>query len=247
MKRKIEAVLEIIKAQFGTQKFTAPKLHDALKEQDSTTQLSTVRWRLSTLKSEGKIESVARGEYRLSLRNQFHVHLPPELLKISKEIKKNFPYAKFCCWPSDILNEFMIHQPSLSFIIVEVEKDALESIFSFLQISYKNILLNPKKKEIDHYLMSKERSLVVKSLINRSPVKLDSENLYPVPQLEKILVDIVAGPEIFSLYQGSELENIWKEAFKKYAINTSALFNYARRRHALDVIQNIIKKLNLLT
>lgn len=246
MKRKIEAILEAIKAQFGTQQFTVSKLYSLFKELDSATSLSTVRWRLSTLKSEGKIEAMARGVYRLSLRDQFHMQLPPELIKISKEIKNHFPYSNFCCWSSDILNEFMIHQPSVSFMIVEVDKDALEGVFSFLQTCHDNVFLNPKKKEIEHYLLAKEKSLVVKPLINRSPIKVDSQKIYPVPKLEKILVDIVSAPELFFLHQGSELDNIWKEAFRKYAINTSALSNYARRRHSFDVVQNIMKKMNLL-
>lgn len=247
MKKKLELTLKIAKAKFGSQKFTTSQLHDFLKADDSNIVLSTVRWRLSSLKSLGKIEAVARGTYRLSDREQFGKHLSPELYKIAKELQKEFPYADFCIWSTDLLNEFMVHQPSVSFIIIEVEKDALESVFSFLQTGHKNIFLSPTKKEIDLYLLSKGRSVILKSLIKRSPIKFDAEKLSPMPRLEKILVDITSEPNLFSLYQGSELESIWKEAFHKYAINYSSLQTYAKRRNVLDTIEKVVKKLNLLT
>jgi NAD kinase len=60
-----------------------------------------------------------------------------------------------------------------------------------------------------------------------------------------MLVDIFCDPIIFSTQQGSEMDQIFKEAFEKYAISESKMLRYAsrrRRKQELDTYLNEVSK-----
>jgi hypothetical protein len=247
MKKEIEITLNTIKDKLSGVSFTAQRLLEVLKISEPALPISTLRWRLHSLKNAGKIESPARGMYTLSKHEKFEASLESGLYQIAKEIKKQFPYARFCIWPSNILNQFTTHQPSSYFNIVEVEKDAIEGVFSHLQQNHKNVFLNPSKKEIDYYISGQSKTLIVKTLYQRAPLATDKTGKHPFPKFEKILVDLIAEPNIFSVYQGSELKNIWREVCQRYAINVSTLNNYAKRRKVEGKVDQLIREFGLLT
>lgn len=245
MRSDINNTLTLIKSKFAKKSFMARELYEAIRQSEENLPLSTLRWRLHSLKASGEIETLARGTYALTRHEKFENKLEEKLSSISKEIHKQFPYARFCSWSSDILNQFTIHQPSVSFSIIEVEKDAIEGVFSFLQEQHQNVFLNPTKKEIDLYLFNQQKSIIVKILLQRAPLAIDLDK-NPIPKFEKILVDLLADTDLFSMYQGSELKNIWKEVCNKYVINISTFNNYAKRRKVDEKVHHLIKELGLL-
>lgn len=247
MKKDLENTLNTIKRSLSNQEFTTQKLLEILSASEPDLLISTLRWRLYSLKAAGEIEARARGIYSLSKHEKFEVNLEPSLYQLSRDIRKQFPHARFCIWTSNLLNEFTTHQPSIYFSIVEVEKDAIEGIFSHLKQNHRNVFLNPSKKEIDYYLSAQSKSIIVKTLIHRAPLTTDRSERNPFPKFEKILVDLVAEPDIFSIYQGSELKNIWREICQKYAINFTTLNSYAKRRKVEGKVDQIIRELGLLT
>ncbi len=247
MKKDLEITFATIKNKFKDRSFTVQQLHEALSTKEPKLLRTTLGWRLYSLKASGKIESLARGRYAQTRHHPFELKLDLDFNKISRKIRKQFPYASFCAWPSSFLNQFTIHQPSVSFYLIEVEKEAMESVFSFLQEHHKNVFLNPTKKEIDLYLLNRPKSIIVKTLIQRSPMFTDPLHGNQIPKLEKILVDLLADPDIFFIYQGTELENIWRECFRKYAVNRSTLYNYAKRRLVLEKVHKLVRKLESQT
>ena len=115
--------------------------------------------------------------------------------------------------------------------------------------------LNPDETVITLYISESANPVIIKKMITRSPIQKQKEkriNIY-LPMLEKILVDLFADDRIFYYYQGSELINIYKNAIKKYTLNYTKLFSYARRRereleikrfltnHLYDYIKEIIE------
>lgn len=245
MKSDTNNTLTFIKSKFAMRSFKAQELYEALKQSEENLPLSTFRWRLYYLKASGQIESRARGEYALKSHEKYENKLEVKLYNIAKEIQKQFPYARFCAWSSDLLHQFTIHQPSTGFNIIEVEKDAVEGVFSFLHEHHQNVFLNPTKKEIDLYLLNDKKSLVVKTLLQRAPVATDLTAKTLVPKFEKILIDLLVDTDLFSIYQESELKNIWREVFRRYAINISTLNNYAKRRKVDNKAHQLIKELGL--
>lgn len=246
MKSEVKNTLTLIKSKFANRSFMSKELYELAKELENELLLSTFRWRLHNLKASGEIESRGRGQYSLASHDKFKIELKLKLQKIFKELTQEFPYASFCTWSSDLLNEFTIHQPTMSFNIIEIEKDAIEGVFSYLKEHHQNVLLNPTKKEINLYLSSDNKSLIVKTLLQRAPIEKDSSTKISVPKIEKILVDLIADSDFFSLYQGSELKNIWREVFKKYTVNISTLNNYAKRRKVNGQTYQYIKELESL-
>ena len=56
---------------------------------------------------------------------------------------------------------------------------------------------------------------------------------------EKILVDIVAEPDLFQAQQG-ELEDIFNVAFQELPINQSKMLRYAGRRRKQQAVEQLI-------
>jgi hypothetical protein len=65
--------------------------------------------------------------------------------------------------------------------------------------------------------------------------------------LEKILVDLFCEDVLFLFYQGSELGNIYNEAFSTYSINEKSMLRYANRRKRKAKLIPFLRDIDLLT
>ena len=198
---------------------------------------------LHRLVHSGQLDKIARGLYYLSpKRNTEFLYSPSEEeLNLALQVRNKFPFADFCIWKPAILIQYMQHIPALNIVFVDVEKDASESVFYFLQgfQEYQTILLNPTKQECERYITSDDM-IIVRTLINEAPVV--SMKNYFVPTLEKVLVD-AAGDKELLFAQGAELYTIYENAFQTHNINVNRLLRYAARRNRKD---KIIKILNTI-
>ena len=84
--------------------------------------------------------------------------------------------------------------------------------------------------------------IVVQNLVSEAP--LQKVNNIPTVTLEKLLVDLIYGKDLFYYYQGYELHNIFQRAFDKYTINESRLLRYADRRKKKVEVLELIKTIN---
>jgi hypothetical protein len=122
-----------------------------------------------------------------------------------------------------------LHIPVNSITILEVEKEALEPVFHYLQdLKRPNVFLQPSEKELERYVHDKENALIIKPLITKSPSQTIDE--IPTITIEKLIVDLYSDKKIFEAFQGSELVHIINNVYKKYTFNITALFYYAKRR-----------------
>jgi hypothetical protein len=161
------------------------------------------------LEKQRVILPVARGLYVFKnetspdheKKNFTHI-LSDEILKLNVAIKDAFPYTQYALWETRILHDFMIHQPGQNQIIVEIEKDAAESVFNALSQSYPNqVWLRPDRALIERYIITTPQPIIISNLISQSPLLVD---IVPSPSLEKILVDIFADQDTFFMFQGQE-------------------------------------------
>lgn len=203
----------------------------------------TLRSRVHRLVKMGVLQRIGQGIYRLGQETIFIPNINPLTKRIYDVIHEKFPYAETCIWHTSTLNEFMIHQPGIFNLIVEVEKDASESIFYFIKEKHKNVYLNPGPEIFHNYIAGKKDAIIVKNLISESPV----QDIYNVmtPTIEKILVDIYCDKAIFSTFQGKEMQNIFENSFEKYTVNLSTLHRYAFRRGKQEEIDAYIQRLKL--
>ena len=190
----------------------------------------------------GTISRVGRGQYIIGASSDFKPEIGRKEASIAKQLKTQFPFIEYCIWKTDVIQAFSLHQSYTDFIIIETERDSLEAVFHFLKEKYKKVYLKPDKHIVEHYLLEMKDIIIVQHLVSEAPLQM--VNNIPTVTLEKLLVDLIHGKNIFYYYQGYELQNIFQRAFDKYTINKSRLLRYADRRKKKVEILDIIKTIN---
>jgi len=218
--------------------FTAEELFQRYRLYEPNLNHNTFKSRISELKRRNLIRDVMRGIYTVSDKPYFKPEISKDIKKITNLFKKQYPEVLYCAWSTLWLNNFTIHQIVSSFNILEVENDIIDSIFYNFQEKGLSVFLQPDKKSIDRYVLPKEGSIVIIPLITRAPTLILDDTA--VPSLEKILVDTFCDQELYSIFSGSELMNIYRYAYKKYALNFSRLLTYAERRKRKTEIRAFI-------
>ncbi len=184
-----------------------------------------------------------RGWYTISYKPKYKPEFSDQLLKLTRKLIDKFEDVKFCIWDTKWLNEFSQHQASKNIIIIEVERDFLDSFFYELKDIYKgDVFIAPDEKTINFYVAESMQPIVIKRLVTRSPISKRTEKRikFYTPFLEKILVDVFAEDKLFYYSQGSELVHIYENAFKSYDINYTKLFSYAKRREKDNDIKTFL-------
>ena len=223
--------------------FSREELLDFFRLLEPDLKEGTFGWRIYDLKNKNIIKPLKRGLYTISYKPKFKPVLSPELIKLTKKIQEKFQEVKYCIWETDWLNEFSRHQSGKRILIIEIEKDFVESLYYCLKDNFKHDLyINPDNRAIDFYISESNYPVVIKKLITRSPIGKRTENKLKIstPLLEKILVDLFAGEKLFYFYQGSELMHIYENAINHYTINFTKLFSYAKRREREQEIKSFI-------
>lgn len=89
-------------------------------------------------------------------------------------------------------------------------------------------------------MIDEKEPWIVKSLVSEAPTQL--VNGIPTVTIEKLLVDIFCDPVIFNAQQGSEMNQIFSEAFEKYSISESKMLRYASRRRKKKELDNYLNE-----
>ena len=206
------------------------------------TKTTTVNWRIYKLVQLGVLNRIGRGKFVIGEGKLYMPEISSKIKSIHAKLIKEFPYLKICIWNTSLFNEFMIHQPGRFYILIEVEKEATQSVFFFLKENKYSVFVEPTKELIDKYIPYEKETLIVKALVSEAPVKLITK--VNIPTLEKMLVDIFCDDLIFAAQQGSEMRTIFQEAIEKYVINENRILRYANRRGKKDSFR---KYLNLIS
>ena len=247
MKEHVTTTIDELKDFFKKKPvFTVNDLKEYYREIDPRFKETAFKWRIHDLKQKKLIRNVRRGVYTFESRPLYQPVISNRLKRKYNEIKKELPYSEFCIWETRWINELTIHQPGNFITLIEVEKEALQPVFYFLQNRSKreNIFLKPSKKEIEQYISANAESIVIRPLVTQAPTK--EENGVCIPKLEKILVDLFVDKFLFIAYQGQELMTIFENAVNQFSINLSTLFRYANRRKKKDQVKKFLIKNNII-
>jgi hypothetical protein len=225
---------EQLKKEFKSQgAFSREELLHFYRKQEPGLKETTFRWRIHNLKEKKIIRSISKNEFSLSYKPNFIPNITNRQSEIYSKLKKQFPFIRCCIWSTTFINEFMLHLPGRFLMLIEVDNDATESVFHFLNdLNIKNVFLQPQEKEIEKYIFENTESVIVKSLITKAPIQKIKKN--EVPALEKILVDLYCDRKLFNMFQGSELIHIFNNALNHYAVDITTLLHYAGRRGKAD-------------
>lgn len=225
--------------------FSRKELYDYYLKKEPDLKESTFAWRIYDLKKRGIISQIRKSTYIVSGKHPFQLGLSEFSLELLKKNAEHFKDIRYCAWEPSCLNEFSQHIIFSDLLILEVEKDILESAYFHLKdSSYQNIFIKPDLKTMEYYVAESDRPVILKPLITRSPLKsaVHDNYKYYTPALEKILVDIIADNNLFYFLEGTETEGILMNAFDKYHIDKSALINYAARRGKKEIMIAYVNK-----
>jgi len=222
--------------------FTTADITSYFRKTEPDLKQTTINWRVYALVNDKIISRVSKGVFKVACEKKYKPQLDKSLLQTAKKIVKQFPFVDFCVWDTSVINSIAQHLSNQTFFIVEVEKDAAESVFHFLQETSNNIYYNPTQDIIDNYLFLRTgKPYVVKHLLTESPTI--EENGIKVSSLEKMLVDIYCDKTLFGQYQGNEMKTLYKNSFENYSVNKTKLLRYASRRGKASEIESVINQI----
>jgi len=213
--------------------FSREELFDFFRYFEPDLKEGTFGWRIYDLKNKNIIKSIQRGYYTVSYKSKYKPDISGEIVKLAKVISGRFEDVKYCLWNTDWMNEFSQHQSGKKIIIIEIEKDFVESLYYELRDNFGfDFYINPDEKTINFYISESQSPVVIKKLITRSPIskRVEKKIQFYTPLIEKILVDLFTENKLFYFYQGAELRHIYENTIKNYILNYTKLFSYAKRR-----------------
>jgi len=168
-----------------------------------------------------------------------------ELLSVVLLLDTVFPRADFLVFETTKLNEFFNHQIAQNTIIVMVERMLMEAFFEQLKEKFPSVLLAPSPDDFMKY--GRNGSIAVEKLSARYPKNPIQKRSFSI---EKLIVDLFAERTIKEFADIADYPSALEIIFKKYRINETRLFNYARARRVDTEIRSMINdstKIELFT
>lgn len=247
MKAKEEQVL--LSYFRGKAAFSREDLYQYFVEREGDLNRGTLGWRIYDLKKAGLIQEIKRGWYVIQTSKEiFAPEANLTIQRIAALIDQNYRRLDYCVWDMNWLNHFTELQYYKETYLVEVEKDMQSTVAVTLsENGFAHVSWLPWSEQ--YSLVHATDTITILPLITRSPLReqtLQEGKMMTIPSLEKILVDIFRETKVFYFLQGTELENIYRNAINRYAINFTTLFAYAKRRGKAKAIYELIETLDLI-
>ncbi|WP_304611710.1 DUF6577 family protein [Paramuribaculum intestinale] len=202
----------------------------------------TLSWYLREMVNDNIIFKLGRGIYTAHKvhTSEYTPRLRTKAVKVGKIIARKFPFVSVCVLDGQVFADFQHHISSNNVIYMEVDRDAMESVFHTLKQEGHTAYLNPSKDFVYENIDLSKEAVIVKPLISESPL-LDFKGV-KTPRLEKILVDIYCDDDLDYLH-GNEWSRMFDNALSMYSVNRTAMLRYASRRNAKPAIEKAIENL----
>lgn len=179
---------------------------------------------INKLIEDGVIAKINNDQYKFVNKKKYHIYREYDETKNFINVLKDIKFD-YIIYNITFLNEWLNHLIGKNTIFIEVDKKYANTIYEVLvDNNYKNILLNPSLEEIDKY--SSSDLIIIKPLFTRSPINRKDKSF----TIEKIIVDLFVDAILKRFFSTSELPDIYKQIFEKYAIDELSLNAYLTRR-----------------
>jgi hypothetical protein len=222
--------------------FATKDILSLYREREPAIPSSTVNWRVYNLVKHGILLRIGKGKFRLGKGSLYIPELDNRIVRISKFIKKKFPFIPYCIWGSSSIIEFGHHIPRTNLLFVDADRDSTESVFHTLKEEYKAVFYKPGKDLYDDYINDLQRVIIVRPLVSEAPLQYIKNT--PTITIEKLLVDALVDEE-FEFLKGNEINHVFTNAFDRYSVNISKLLRYADRKRKKPEILQILRTNNL--
>ena len=148
---------------------------------------------------------------------------PAPIKSLVDELAKAFPLVTFSCWSTEQVKAAMHHLLSKFVTFVNVEADAMETVWEHLRDEGWNAWLNPRGKEAERFAV-RERTVMVRREPRKSPSK---DSLAPI---EKLLVDLYFEARDLRLMALSDFHAMLTNLAGNRRIEMASLISYATER-----------------
>ncbi len=225
--------------------FTLANLTDHLQAIHVNFIKRSLETQLGRMVKGNELERLGRGLYKIAenYKREFNPHFNKEMEAIAGVIRRSYPFLDICVWSLEDIKRLSHYASKRDVMYVEVDRDAVEGVFSLLTDSLPGhrIFINPTEDEYTYYINATP-AIVVKPLRTEAPCRKDSLGILH-PSIEKIMVDVIADSD-FRPWQDYEAERLFETIFSLYNVSLPKLMRYARRRSKLALVSKILSSIN---
>lgn len=223
------------------QEFTRREMLSSFRESKLAFSTATVTSGLSALVETGVLRKVKRGVFAINdtIKQPFVPLFDDEMQELETTIRNRFRFIRFCVWSSSDIKRFSHYVVNMDVIFVDVERVAMESVFTFLlnENIDRQVYLNPSTDDYSYYIYGKP-TIVVRPLVSEAPL-IGYANDSNRVSLEKLLVDIVTDDDFIFLHDYESLR-FYRNAIDACIFNETKLLRYATRRGCRVKVKNIL-------
>ena len=212
--------------------YTRQEIYQVAEHTDQLVKETQLRYHIGKMLKRKSIMRVGRNLYikadGAKLKRQYRNVYSSTAEKIIEFMKTKFPLMDYRIWELIWLNEFLNHQLGNNLIFLEIEKIGCEVVFHSLReiLQSTSVLLMPTTEQL--LLYREHDSVIINRLITEAPKgKPYVHNVL----LEKIIVDLFANKILFHILSPADFPDAVSEMFRKYIINQTSMFRYAKRRN----------------
>ncbi|MFU8861191.1 MAG: DUF6577 family protein [Cyclonatronaceae bacterium] len=227
----------------GRPVFTLTEIRGFYTEQEPDLNENTLLSRVHYLRKKGIISATGRGRYALGTRKPFILEPDHEDRVWYERISGQLPHIRCCVWSSASIDRFLGTDPDGVFIIAEADRVAVETVFDLLREYTTSLFLNPGKTILERYVPMHVNPVIVIPLITEAP--LDEQGGIPRPSPEKLIVDLLAEPDLLRRYQGKMMREFITRILRNHQVNHDRLMRYAARRNKRGTIVKLFRELSL--
>lgn len=223
------------------QEFTRREMLSSFRENKLAFSTATVTSGLLALVETGILRKVKRGVFAINdtIKQPFVPFFDDEMQELETTIRDRFRFIRFCVWSSSDIKRFSHYVVNMDVIFVDVERVAMESVFTFLLNANidRQVYLNPSTDDYSYYIYGKP-TIVVRPLVSEAPL-IGYANDSNRVSLEKLLVDIVTDEDFIFLHDYESLR-FYRNAIDACIFNETKLLRYATRRGCRVKVKNIL-------
>lgn len=215
--------------------YSEHQLYDYIKMQNPSATDQKCKWILFELERSGEINRIGTKRYIAGLTKYKHT-LNSIAQSIDDFLTGKLPDIDYIVWESIQLNEWSNLLLNQNTIFIDVDKELIDFVVDQLIEQFGaeyTILVNPSEADIARY--RRNNLIVVKKLFSRSPSVKHSHCI----TLEKLLIDLLCDRYYQAMVDTSATKDIYVSVKQNYAIDTTKMFNYAKRRRVLELANSM--------
>ena len=221
--------------------FNKSRFREAVHKVDPDCSESSINWMLVTMRKQGLLASAGTGKYYIipnefTIKKNYQYPHSPEYQEIEQSITESYPLVNFQMWELIQMNDFVNHQIAKNVIFIEVESMLVDTVYEMLHEKYPYAMIQP---DTDTFYKQRapETDIVVQKLLTEVPTPNDGHS----SPLEKLLIDLLSKKLSGNLIERSEYPRIYEDIFRKYLIDETRMFRYAKRRNLYDALLSFIE------